>query len=740
MAKGTTNKAKTKLPEKKAVRNYTRWHYLIILGFAFILYVNTVPNHYSLDDNLVVLDNKVVMKGVESIPEILTSHYRADERNEYGYRPIAQITFAIESQFFTQNPHVSHFINMLLYMVLLILLFKILLRIFPDIPESFKLVIILLFAAHPLHTEVVASLKNREELLSFIFAAASLLFFIKAISDQKKRRIIMALSGAICLVLSVMSKQTGMLFCIIIPMALFQFYLKPFNFFRILNPENKSRQWLYIMLFVISVFIGVLFLYLSIKTIAASILFFLILPVVLLRKYIKNYKSGKNIIAENKTTLWSYVYLALFAIVIIVLGYASYKVPDVMLPTENKILNGFENPLFVDYSLYNRIALGFMGLLYYIKLLVIPYPLSFYYGYDMIPLTSIADFRVIFSIVIYALLLFFGIYLFFKNKILSFGILFFLTGLLMFANWFTIIPGIIGERLVFVASFGFCVAVVGGLYSVLNRLVKQGKLKAGNVSKTLYFIASLILVVYSVETISRNTDWKDHETLYKADITHLENSAKANSLYADEIMRLEYAKHKKNKTIDKSKIDIALKHYLLTLEVDSVYPSAYNNLGTIYFNFYQDYPLALSSLEKALKLDSLSMETLYNLAILYGITGDTANALKYYRKVAQNDPSFLNEITATWSRMKYKTEDEMKCYVDLNIKTSEIYSQADGPFINLGNYYISLGDTSTAVTYWEKAIAAAPVNNKLNTFLAEYFKKKGDMEKYTLYSGKISPE
>lgn len=57
---------------------------------------------------------------------------------------------------------------------------------------------------------------------------------------------------------------------------------------------------------------------------------------------------------------------------------------------------------------------------------------------------------------------------------------------------------------------------------------------------------------------------------------------------------------------------------------------------------------------------------------------------------------------------------------------------------NTGNYYIALKDTTAAVSYWEKAIAVAPANDKLNAFLATYFRKKGNTEKYLFYSQKIS--
>ncbi|MFH0864858.1 MAG: hypothetical protein V1904_01595 [Bacteroidota bacterium] len=652
----------------------SRFHYLIIAIFAFILYGNTIPNDYSLDDNLVVLKNKQVMKGISAIPEIFTSHYREDERNEYGYRPVAKSTFAIESEFFTQNPHVSHFINILLYIGLLLLLLKLLNKIFPDISGSLKLMIILLFAAHPLHTEVVANLKNREELLCFLFAVAASLFFIKAVTSQKLRGLYLIL-GFISISLSILSKQTGLVFCIIIPVIILQFFIKPVNPKKILLPENKT----------------------------------------LLRKYLS---------------------LLVFSVFIIILGYAVYKAPDIALPAEDKILNGYENPLFLDNSLYNRICLGFMGLLYYFKLVFIPYPLCFYYGFGTVPLTGMGDFRVILSIIIYLFLFSAGVFLFYKNRIISFGIMFYLIGLTMFANLYLPIPGIIGERLLFVSSFGFCVAIGGVILMIINRMIQKGKIKADKLPWTVYLIISVIILVYSAQTIARNRDWKNHATLYKADIVHLEESAKANSLYADEIMRQVYEGVKKNKPADQSKIELALNHYIMAIEIYPEFPSVYNNIGTIYFMFYKDYGSALSYFKKAEEIDSLSHETVYNLAFAYDKEGDTVKALYYYEKAVKKDSANI-ELISRWANLVYATGD-MDRAIELNMKIIKINPSSDSPYINIGNYYGALKDTATAVSYWEKAIAVAPVNDKVNAFLATYFKKKGDLGKYDFYSQKIS--
>ena len=142
---------------------------IIIAAFSFLLYSNTIPNEYNLDDGLVTNNHPLTSKGVSAIPEIFSSPYYQDAAgNQYDYRPVTLTTFAIEHQFFGDNVHVSHFINTIIYMLLCVILFLTLSILFKNYNYLLPLTITLLFIAHPIHTEAVAGIKNRDELLCFL--------------------------------------------------------------------------------------------------------------------------------------------------------------------------------------------------------------------------------------------------------------------------------------------------------------------------------------------------------------------------------------------------------------------------------------------------------------------------------------------------------------------------------------------------------------------------------------------
>ncbi len=65
-----------------------KWE-ILIFSFAFLLYLNCIPNSYNMDDELVTRNHRLTSKGISAIPEIFTSFYYKDESGyAYEYRPV----------------------------------------------------------------------------------------------------------------------------------------------------------------------------------------------------------------------------------------------------------------------------------------------------------------------------------------------------------------------------------------------------------------------------------------------------------------------------------------------------------------------------------------------------------------------------------------------------------------------------------------------------------------------------
>ncbi len=191
---------------------------LIIFLFAFLLFANSIPNDYNLDDELVTINHRLTSKGIVAIPEIFTSPYYQDASGySYEYRPVVLASFALEHQFFGESAFVSHFFNVALYGLACILLFQILNSLFKNYSILLSFGITFLFVAHPAHTEVVCSIKNRDEILGLLFSFSAFFIAIKTVLLDRKWLLFFV---SIFFVLALLSKNTMIPFVVIIPIAL----------------------------------------------------------------------------------------------------------------------------------------------------------------------------------------------------------------------------------------------------------------------------------------------------------------------------------------------------------------------------------------------------------------------------------------------------------------------------------------------------------------------------------------
>lgn len=188
---------------------------IIIFILSIVLYANTWQHGYVLDDTDLILNNSQVKQGTASILTIFTSKYRDGSqafKNEL-YRPLSKSLLALEWQLAPANPFLGHVVNTFLYAIICLLVFRILSLIFRE-KSSLAFLTTLLFATHPVHTEVVANIKSCDELLSLLNLLVSLLFFHKYKGQSKKNQLMLSL---FFFTLSLFSKESAVAFVFIFP-------------------------------------------------------------------------------------------------------------------------------------------------------------------------------------------------------------------------------------------------------------------------------------------------------------------------------------------------------------------------------------------------------------------------------------------------------------------------------------------------------------------------------------------
>jgi tetratricopeptide (TPR) repeat protein len=200
---------------------------IIIAAFAFLIYAQTISFNYTLDDHPVTDQNKYTKMGFAGIPTLLkTDYWYGLESNHRGpvYRPASLVLFASIWQFFHDSPQVYHLFNVLFFACSCCVLFLTLCLLFENkfgnAPTLFPFVCSILYAAHPIHTEVVCNIKSMDEILCFLFGLLAITAFVKSSS---KDSILYFILGGISFFISLLSKETGITFLLTIPLALLVF-------------------------------------------------------------------------------------------------------------------------------------------------------------------------------------------------------------------------------------------------------------------------------------------------------------------------------------------------------------------------------------------------------------------------------------------------------------------------------------------------------------------------------------
>jgi len=224
-------------PRQKAVpATYIKW---IVFVFALLLYADTLDLKYTLDDSLMITDNTFTQKGVSGIKEIFTNDAFVGFLGKNNllpggrYRPLSQVMFAVEKELFGFNPFVGHLINILLYAFTCMLLFVVLMKLFKNFTAerwylTIPFIAAMLFAAHPLHTEVVANIKGRDELLCLFFSLLTVLFTLQYL---EKKKLYLLILNFFFFILAILSKENALTFLAIVPLILFVFAKPRLNYY-----------------------------------------------------------------------------------------------------------------------------------------------------------------------------------------------------------------------------------------------------------------------------------------------------------------------------------------------------------------------------------------------------------------------------------------------------------------------------------------------------------------------------
>lgn len=176
--------------------------YVLVFMASVMLYAKTVNYGYVWDDRIVITENPNVRAGVDGIPALWVKEHSDYLHDKVGYRPLVLSSFALEQELMPMDPRPGHFINVLIYAFLAVVVVWFLRAVLAIENPIVLAVVALLFVCHPLHVEVVANIKSRDEMMQLLFGLLSAIAFHRWVRKEKLWSLLISILLFACALLS----------------------------------------------------------------------------------------------------------------------------------------------------------------------------------------------------------------------------------------------------------------------------------------------------------------------------------------------------------------------------------------------------------------------------------------------------------------------------------------------------------------------------------------------------------
>jgi protein O-mannosyl-transferase len=624
-----TAKAKENVTISSAPKNdFPKWWGWLPAILGFLVYANTLNFGFVLDDYASILDNTSTKRGIAALGEIFSTSYR------YGYillsdelyRPLPKAIFAIFWDLFPNNAAPGHLLNVILFTFTCFVIFRLLNKWFPEQPKL-ALLTSLIFAAHPIHTEVVANIKSLDEILSFLLCLLSLDQYIRYKDNKKMFHIFLSM---LLFFAAFLCKESTITFLPIFPLLVY---------FRMKSTEEAG-----------------------LTTILNGVQWILIPTVVflLIRHNILNesgiFKAAPSSVADN-ALMAAKDTLTQITGAVAMLGFYLFKlfVPinlsfDLSYPqvTPAKITDW-------NFILSAVILLGLLG--WAIRELKKKTMISFALFFFFITVAVSSN-------------IFMRIGTHYGERLMyvpSFGIILFLSALII--NFLEKNPR--SSKSVSVPAMavtGVIVLLYSGLTIARNPVWKSnetlydsGLISAPNSARVHYYVGLYKVKPEYLETLPEN----QRDAAFKDGVDHLKKSTELYGFFTDAWTQLGIASYREKNYPE------AIKYYDKAISLNPYDPVVLNNSGSVYFDM-QNYNEALKRFQQAVKNKPDYADAYMNMGSCYGIGGQYDLAITNFERALQINPSLKQAYTMMAVTWRNKGNEAMAAkYFDLAGKVGQ---------------------------------------------------------------------
>jgi len=411
--------------------------------------------------------------------------------------------------------------------------------------------------------------------------------------------------------------------------------------------------------------------------------------------------------------------------------------------TNMEVTELMNNP-FMGSTFAEKYATIIYTLGLYLKLLIFPHPLTFDYYPFHLPffdyiengqkLLNWTDFRAIVSLLVYAALGYLAISGLKTKKVVSFGIWYYIATLSIASNILFPIGVFMNERFVYSSSIGFIIIVAYLLVEKLPNIIKSP-----NVYKTsMIAFLSLVFLLYSIKSITRNRAWKDDLTLFTTDVEVSYRSAKSTTSAGGKLTE-EAQKYPITKDMNpklkveyeqtrKEMLEPAIKYLNQAIDIHPTYVNAILLLGNAHYELNKNYDSALFYYEEILRINP-NYDLAYKNAInILSKNDDTDYCIGAYKSILEINSKLFEinyNLGSLYGKKKNDIPNSIK-YLEAAVKIRPNSSEANK---DLGVAYGFAGNFQKSIEYLEKAIRVDPNDAQLYINLGINYRQIGQTEK-----------
>ncbi|KAM3925952.1 protein O-mannosyl-transferase TMTC1 [Leptodactylus fuscus] len=522
------------------------WVFAVPAVVAGLCFARSLKGEFVHDDIWAILNNPD-SRGETNLSTIFTNDFWGkamhDNTSHKSYRPLCVLSFRLNAYWSGLEPFYFHAVNVALHSIVTALLGYICsTAVFEDRKQSVACA--LLFAVHPVHTEAVAGIVGRADIISCLLFLLAFLCYIRSVEEDHAPDCFPGTSSPLLLMLSLLLGTCAMLV--------------------------KETG--------ITVF-GVCVVY--------------DLQILCLRRFIRvsSYKDSRNMWEVTAPFLKRALLISCH--VVVVLGFRVYIMGGSM-----PLFSEQDNPAsFSPYILSRFLTFSYL-LAFNAWLLLGPITLCYDWQVGSIPLVhSIWDIRNVSTLLLVVILLCLGLHAITGNKRVGHravvvGLLFLIFPFIPASNLFFRVGFVVAERVLYMPSMGFCILCVHGLRRLSSRVGPRG-------SSAITFCFLLLLVFFSWKSVLQTECWRSRESLFRSGVQTLPHNAKVHYNYAnflkDQNRKEEAIKHYKtvlslypqhssalnNLGTLTTNITLAEEFYRKALEISPQHSRALFNLGNL---------------------------------------------------------------------------------------------------------------------------------------------------------------